>query len=59
MPEPTDKRTPLTKWHRGLLNAQRWIRNYDGATVYEYEVIDLLTDEALSALLREKRRRRA
>lgn len=36
-----------------------WVRHYDGAIIYESEVLDLMNDEALSALLREKRRRRA
>lgn len=56
---PSDeKRTPLTKWmpkRWGL----GWVRHYDGAIIYESEVLDLMNDEALSALLREKRRRRA
>lgn len=56
---PSDeKRTPLTKWMPRMLGPG-WVRHYDGAIIYESEVLDLMNDEALSALLREKRRRRA
>ena len=60
---PSDeKRTPLTKWMPRMAVDQLgpgWVRHYDGAIIYESEVLDLMNDEALSALLREKRRRRA